>query len=321
MLSRVADSVFWLSRYIERAENIARFVDVNHNLMLDLGDAVREQWGPLVYVTGDFDVFRERYGAVTAENVLAFLTFDPEYPNSILSCLQRARENARSIRENISTGMWEEINKFYLLVRDAASARRAPEQPYEFFHQVKRASHLLLGITEATMSHGEAWHFGRLGRLIERADKTSRILDVKYFFLLPRSEDIGTPLDIVQWSALLKSASALEMYRKCHGRILPTKVADFLVLNTDFPRSMHYCLRWAEQSLQAITGGAGGSYRNRAERLLGRLRAEMDYTHIDDIIERGLHEFIDDFQIKLNQVGDSIHETFFATPALEFVAP
>jgi len=165
------------------------------------------------------------------------------------------------------------------------------------------------------MSHGEAWHFGRTGRLLERADKTSRILDVKYFILLPDARDIGTPLDIVQWSALLKSASALEMYRKRMGRIVPAKVAEFLVLDLEFPRSIRYCLSRAERSLHQVTGTPAGSFGNSAEQQLGRLRASLDYTSIDDIVRIGMHEFIDHFQTELNGVGGAIYDVFFAPPA------
>ena len=165
------------------------------------------------------------------------------------------------------------------------------------------------------MSHGEAWHFARMGRLVERADKTSRILDVKYYLLLPSVADVGTPLDTIQWAALLKSASALEMYRQTHGRITPTQVADFLILDRRFPRAMHFCLIKAEESLLAITGSRPGTFRNPAEQRLGRLRAELDYANIQEIIDGGLHEFIDGFQTKLNLAGEAIFETFFTLPA------
>lgn len=310
MLSRVADSVFWMARYIERAENVARFIDVNHNLSLDLGQEIGDQWRPLVYTTGDQDAFFSRYTDATRENTLRFLTFDSENPNSILSCLSRARENARTAREIISSDMWEELNRFYLLVRDAVSAGASSD--YDFFMQIKRASHLLIGTTDATMSHGEAWHFARMGRLLERADKTSRILDVKYFILLPTASDIGTTLDVTQWSALLRSTSALEMYRRCHGRIAPPKVIDFLLLNRQFPRSVRYCVGGAEDSLHAITGTPDGMFGNRAEQELGRLRSELDFTSLDDIIEAGLHEFIDDVQKRLNRIGEAIYKTFCA---------
>jgi uncharacterized alpha-E superfamily protein len=162
------------------------------------------------------------------------------------------------------------------------------------------------------MSRGEPWHFAQMGRLLERADKTSRILDVKYFILLPSVSDVGTPLDAIQWSALLKSASALEMYRQRHGRISPDEVVSFLILDDEFPRALRFCLRGAEESLHAITGTAPTSFRNQAERRLGQLRSELDYAQVGDIIDHGLHEFIDAFQIKLNQVGEAIHTTFFA---------
>ncbi len=212
----------------------------------------------------------------------------------------------------ISSSMWEELNKFYLMVRSAKTAGDIMESAYDFFKQVKLSSHLLEGITVATMSHGEAWHFARMGRLIERADKTSRILDVKYYVLLPSISAVGTPLDTVQWSALLESASALEMYRKRFGRIKPVNVADFLILDREFPRAIHFCLLKAEESLLSITGGQRGRFGTLAEKRLGRLRSELDYAQIGEVIDQGLHEFIDSFQIQLNQVGDAIHETFFA---------
>lgn len=312
MLSRVADSIYWMSRYLERAENVARFIDVNLHLSLDLGDSMREQWEPLVFITGDHEPFRKRYQTPTKKNVIDFLTFDRENPNSILSCLAAARENARTVREIVSSEMWEEINKFYLKIRGSATGGWSHDFPSDFFDDVRRSSHLIIGVTESTMSHGESWHFAQLGRLLERADKTSRILDVKYYILLPHPQDVGTPLDVVQWSALLKSVSGLEMYRRRCGRITPEHVVEFLVLDREFPRSMHSCLLEGENSLRAITGSAEGTFRNLAEQRLGRLRSELNYSAVTDIIHQGLHEFVDGFQIKLNHVGDAITETFFA---------
>jgi uncharacterized alpha-E superfamily protein len=312
MLSRVADSIYWMNRYIERAENVARFIDVNLRLLLDPSIATTEQWEPLVDTTGDRVPFQERYGQATRKNVVAFLIFDTANPNSIFSCLRMARENARSVREVISSEMWEQINKFYLMVRAAAAAGDVLQDPYDFFTEIKMASHLFVGITDATMSHGEGWHFGRMGRLIERADKTSRLLDVKYFLLLPTVTDVGTPIDDSQWTAVLKSASAFEMYRKRYGRIAPQHVADFLLLDREFPRSVHYCIVKAEESLLAISDTHVGTFRNAAEQRLGRLRSELDYASIQEILASGLHEFLDGFQSKLNRVGDAIFETFFA---------
>ena len=311
MLSRVADSIYWMSRYVERAENVARFIDVNLNLSLDLGPEMERHWDPLIYTTGDQEAFQARYPQGTQQNVIQFMTFDAENPNSILSCLRIARENARTVRDMISSAMWEELNKFYLLVR-SAQQRQVLDSPFEFFTQIKLSGYAIDGVTQSTLSHGEAWHFHRVAQMIERADKTSRILDVKYYLLLPKVTDVGTQLDTNQWAALLKSASALETYRKSHGRITPTQVAGFLILDREFPRAIRFCIAHAEQSLLAITGGAMGTFQNRAEQLLGRLRAELDYTNIAEIMETGLHDFIDRFQVQINGVGEAICETFFA---------
>jgi uncharacterized alpha-E superfamily protein len=311
MLSRVANSIYWMSRYLERAENVARFIDVNLNLSLDMPRELGEQWAPLVNITGDRELFAKRYDEATRANVMRFLTFDRENPNSILSCVRHARENARSVREIISSEMWEQANHFYLMVKSAAENKSTFESPHDFYTSVKMESHLFDGITDATMSHGEAWHFLQVGELLERADKTSRILDMKYFILLPDEHVVGAAIDNIQWSALLKSASALEMYRKHAKQIDPVKVADFLLLNRDFPRSVLSCLSRAAQSLHAITGSQGERFSNVTEQRLGKLLAELNYTRIDEIIIGGLHEFLDGLQSRLNQIDDAIFETYF----------
>lgn len=321
MLSRVASAIYWMNRSIERAENYARFIEVNLTLTLDLPEGTAEQWDPLVRTTGDDAIFTARYKKATKENVIAFLAADTANPNSVLSCFSAARENARSVREIISSEMWEQVNRSYLMVREAVSSGWVMQNPQTFFTEVKMASHLFGGITDATMSHGEGWHFSRLGRLLERADKTSRILDVKYFILLPDVSDVGTPFDNLQWSALLKSASALEMYRKQHGRISPQQVVEFLILDSAFPRAIRYCLVKAEDSLHAISGSESGARQNYAERRLGRLRSDLDYADITEILEGGLHEFLDGFQAGLNRVGDAIFETFFAVRPVEGAVP
>lgn len=316
MLSRVANAVYWLNRYVERAENVARFLSVNQNLTLDLRADEADQWRPLVITTGDQAAFEARYDQASPENVMHFLTFDRDNPNSILSSLTAARENARSVREIISSEMWEQINRTYLMVSDAARHNRVPSHPHDFYQDVKMASHLFVGLMESTMSHNEAWHFGRVGRLCERADKTARIVDVKYFILLPSVEDVGSTYDTILWSALLKSASAFEMYRKRYRAVRPEKVCEFLILDRQFPRSMAGCLVLAESSLHSITGTPIGSFANAAERTLGQLRWDLAYAQIDEIIAGGLHEYLDNFQTRLNRVGQAIHQTFFAFKAL-----
>jgi uncharacterized alpha-E superfamily protein len=316
MLSRVANCIFWLNRYIERAESVARFIDVNLNMTLDLGEDVQGQWEPLVFTTGDQELFAKLYGLASEQNVIDFLTFDERNPNSILSCVKFARENARTVRETISTPMWEEVNKFYLAVREAKATSQTWASSYDFFNHVKLFSQEFAGITDATMTHDEAWHFSRLGRLLERGDKTSRILDVKYYLLLPSAQDVGTPLDIIEWGALLKSASALEMYRQRHGRITPAEVAQFLVLDREFPRAMHFCVIKGQQSLRAILGdqpSAGAA--SPPMQLIEQLRQELHESRIETIIAQGLHEFIDNFQTRVNDIGEAITQAFFGTEA------
>jgi uncharacterized alpha-E superfamily protein len=279
---------------------------------MELGDSVHEQWGPLVAVTGDEALFRERYGEPNRANVTHFLTFDEEYPNSIVSCLAAARENARIVREYISTAMWQELNKFYLMVNDQAKLQIQLDAEASFYEEVRQGAQLFVGVTDGTMSHGEGWHFARMGRLLERADKTSRILDVRYFLLLPQVSDVGTPLDVVQWSALLRSTSALNMYRSAHGRLSPNRIAEFLLLDPDFPRAVRHCCDVAERSLRFITGTPMRTFHNSAEKKLGRLRSELDYTSIDDVMQEGFHEFIDRLQIRLNEVGVAIDESLLS---------
>ncbi|MCA1813988.1 MAG: alpha-E domain-containing protein [Halobacteriales archaeon] len=311
MLSRAANAIYWMTRYIERAENVARFIDVNLNVALDVPES-NGMWDSIVATTGDEASFRERHGTAAKSAAIHFLAAEPTNPNAIVSCLYHARENARSVREIISSEMWLQVNTAYLAVQEAIASGQLESQPHEFFARVKLDSHLFDGLMEATMSHGEPWHFGRLGRLLERADKTARMLDVKYYALLPRPSDLGAAFDDLQWSAVLRSASALEMYRKRRHRITAADVADFLVFDRDFPRSIGFCLNRAEESLKCITGSAPGTFSNVAEKRLGRLRSHVEYLDIQDVFTMGLHEFLQETQTDLNYVGDGIHETFFA---------
>jgi uncharacterized alpha-E superfamily protein len=309
MLSRVAESIYWMNRNIERTGNIARFIDVNFRLMLDLPTGTAVQWDALVRITGDYPIFIERYKTATRDTVIQFLSFDRENPNSIISCIRAARENARTVRETISSELWEQVNRLYLSVTDAANRRL--ESPEEFFTEIKFATQLYSGLAYTTMSRGQGWHFARLGSMIERADQTSRTIDLKYFILLPSLEDVGTPFDEIQWNAVLGSASALEAYRQKHGLLSPNCVVEFLVLDRAFPRSVHFCLTQADQSLHAISRTAADTFSNDAERRIGQLRAELDYTPVADIMAGGLHEYLGAFQKKLHAVGSAIHETFF----------
>jgi uncharacterized alpha-E superfamily protein len=311
LLSRVADAVYWMGRYIERAENVARFIGVNQNLMLDLPRDYGGQWQPIVDTTGDRAAFAARYPTASLENVVRFLAFDLENPNSIYSCVLAARENARSVRDTISSEMWEQINMLYLLIA-GESRKPLPQVLPEFCNQIRMGCHLFQGITHGTMSHNEAWHFIRLGISLERADKTTRMLDVKYFILLPSVSDIGTPYDDIQWAAVLKSVSGFEMYRKRYGRISPERIVEFLLLDAEFPRAVRYCAKLADQSLHGITGTPLGSFSCASEQRIGMLRSELDYAEVEPIIEGGLHEFFDALEVKMNTIDECILGDFFA---------
>ena len=312
MLSRVADSVYWMSRNIERADNVARFISVNLNLMLDSDVGQEQQWLPLINTSGDHKAFFKKYDKATQENVIQFLAFDASNPNSILSCLRNARENARTVREIITSSMWQQLNEFYLFVRDSVAKKESLESLNRFFVQIRRGTATFIGLTDSTMIRNESWHFLNLGRMLERADKTSRILDVKYFILLKSLDEVGAPIDYIQWGAVLRSASAFEMYRKTCGPIIPGKVVEFLLLNLSFPRSVSFCLSTARFSLHAISGTAEFQARYNVERILGSLCSDLVYVQIDKVIESGLHQYIDQLQSNMNEVGAEISNTFFA---------
>lgn len=310
MLSRVADAIYWSSRYVERAENAARFVDVNLNLMLDTPISKRDSWDALVQTTGDHEWYYKHYSDASPEKVARFLTFDRSYPNSLISTLSLARDNAQTAREVLSREMWQELNEVYLMVRDASKRPFSLGDMSEFYDRVKLAGIHYEGVTNATLSRGEAWHFARLGRLLERADKTSRILDVKYYILQGSAPD-SVRLDQVGWTALLNSVSGLQMYRQQYHVINPDNIATFLLLNREFPRAINYCTSEAQHSLHAITGTPSDRCRYEPERLLGKLRAKLSYDRISDVDESGIHEYIDAVQAQLNDVGTAIQHQFF----------
>lgn len=312
MLSRVAEAIYWISRYCERAENVARFIKVNYSLTLDSAtSSLSPQWMPLVYTSGDHEDFNKRYPDGSRENVLQFLILDPKNPNSIYSCIAQARETARTVRETIPDSLWEQINRFYLTVKDAAENPDTIRNAYKFSQSVYLANHLLVGISESSMPRDETWHFFQTGRYIERADKTSRIVDVQYYLLLPHPDQIGTPIDIVRWSSLLKSVEALNVYHRIKGRIIPEKVADFLIFDGRFPRSMQYCISQAHTHLKAIRQMAGIEIVESTEMMARRISDHLKSTQIEEVIEAGMHDFIDQFQVSINELGQEIFVNFF----------
>ncbi|MCE0496392.1 MAG: alpha-E domain-containing protein [Methylacidiphilales bacterium] len=320
MLSRVADSLYWMSRYAERAENIARILDVNLQLMLDLpklGPAEQKTlWEPVLRSTGDHVDFFEYHKEASSDNVIEFLTLNPKNPNSILNCLTASRENARHVREQISLEMWEEINRIYLWIKSQTLKKIVRQGPYEFFSQVKNASHLFQGITDGTMTHGEDWDFIQVGKYLERADMTTRILDAndEIFVSKPAvTQTAGT----LHWSAILRSCSSHDSYRKFYvAQVEPDKVVEFLILNEFFPRSIRFCAQSLNDALRRISGCKEEHFTNLAEKLAGRLVSELNYSALEDIKTVGMHTYMDDLQIKLNGIGEAIFQAYLFSPPL-----
>ncbi|WP_421895043.1 alpha-E domain-containing protein [Marinoscillum sp.] len=310
MLSRVADSLFWLGRYAERAENYSRFIDVNFNLSIDLPPGMKEQWRPLITATGDEAQYKKLYNDYSRENAIRFLAFDKRNHNSIIASVVSARENARQVRENISKETWEVLNDLYHFVEKAAKRRMWKSEDADIFKQIKYKLQLIQGIGYDTSPRNQGWYFTKLGQFLERADKTSRILDVKYHVLLPSVEEIGSPLDFLHWNALLKSVSALNAYKQMYGKIDPGNIVEYLVLNAFFPRSILFCLINAENCLHEISDAKRG-YTNLAEKEIGNLRADLEFADINDVFEFGLHEYLDKLQGRINDISTAVYEQYF----------
>lgn len=310
MLSRTACSIYWMSRYLERADNVARSIAVNAHLILDTGlEREQAQWEPLVNASGDVDDFFSRYENPDEQSVIHFLTFDEKNPNSIISCVRNARENARTLREVISSEMWESLNALHHLV-DRQSRSKRVDHLHEFHSNVRTAYHLFTGLMQNTMSHNEGWQFACIGRQIERADKTARTLDVKYFTLLPQTDYVDSPYDSVEWGAVLKSVSGFEMYLKQFHRANYRNVTQFLILDPFFPRAIRYCVETAAAALNTITEMLEVEVQACEE--MEKLRKMIVEVDIDLVLSDGLHQFIDRFQYNLNIVDNSIHKSFFA---------
>jgi uncharacterized alpha-E superfamily protein len=322
MLSRVADSLYWMSRYIERAENNARIAGVHLQLLLDSTDPAetnpKQLWDPIISSLEENELFASLYEKPDSKAVIDFVSLQKKNPNSIYSCLTLARENARSTSEQISSEMWEQINGLYLYVKSDGARRLVRNSPYEFFKRIITGSHLFQGVTDATMIHSEGWDFIRIGKLLERADCSSRILDVKYHLLLPSGEKVGGNVDTIQWMSVLRSCSALEAYRKVYvGQVAPWRVAEFIITHPAFPRSVRFSVDCFDEALHHITGSHESKYANEAERLSGRLRSDLDYATIGDIFKFGLHEYLELIQERLVEISNALEETYCPSSSVE----
>ena len=310
MLSRVAESIYWMSRQVERAENIARFLEVTHNWTLDQPEDEVDHWLPLIEVSGDKQIFTAKHPLANAETVTQFLAFDTSYVNSMISSLRQARANARSVRESLSSETFEQVNDFYRFVADAAKAQPL-DSPNDFFDAVRRIALQWTGVLDSTMSHDIAWHFANTGRLIERADKTSRVLDVKYFHLLPRIDDVGTAIDDLQWSALLSAISGFEAYRREHHLVDIEKVVGFFLFNRSFPRSILYSITGAAASLEQINDSSKSTRSRKAVQIMLPLQHRLQETSVKEVLAGGMHQFVDVLQTELNQIGEALNHDYF----------
>jgi uncharacterized alpha-E superfamily protein len=312
MLSRIAESLFWLARYIERAEGTARILDVNYHMLLEESQSsYRLRWEPLIIMAGEEDRFRKFYTEVNAENVFEFLAFREDNPSSIVQCISKARENARTIRDRISREMWEDINGFY----HVATGFNAPEEiksgPHRFCDRTKVGAQRFHGVTDATLPHDEGWEFLRIGRALERAEMTARLVDVQYHSLLDELAAAGV-VDNHQWMAVLRSVGAYEAYHRIyHPPIEPERVAEMLILNPQHPHSIRFNADDVQSGLRAVSGTGFGAYSNEAERLAGRLVDRLSYDRISEIFSQGLHGYLNDLLGMCGAIGGDIARTYF----------
>ena len=309
MLSRTADHLFWMARYMERAENTARILDVTYRLSLlpHNGEDVEAMWDGMLKIMELQDAFLARHPVFSTEAVLEFMIFDRDNPGSIYRCLRASRENAHAVRGTLTSELWETSNASWLTMREFTLAKLMESGPEAFFEWVKYRSHLSRGVTIGTMLQDEALRFIRLGTFLERADNTARILEVKYLNLLPGAEDDSHSSDYYQWSALLHSVSAFEVYRKVYrDQISPMRVAELLILRADMPRSLARCMKEVHTNLNRLANARSAE----TERLAGELESHLHFGRIERIFERGMRKYLEDFRDRIFDLGCRISDDF-----------
>ena len=314
MLSRTADHLYWIARYIERAENMARVLDVTYRMSLvsSAGHSEADLWRPPVLIADDVAAFERDYGDYNAANVMRYMALDERNPSSIVSCLGAARENARSVRVAMSSEMWETVNALWLELQQRLGQGFSEADIGEFCDWVKSRSHLFRGVTVGTMLRDDGYMFLRLGTFIERADNTARLLDAKYHLLMGQTQGSAATVDYYEWSSLLRSVSSFEAYQKVYrDTIEPSKVAELLVLRDDMPRSLHACYSEMTPILEQLCTLRG----KEVLRLGGETHAFLRFGRMEDIFKRGLHDFLQDFIARNNGLGLEIQRSFLNAPA------
>ncbi len=312
MLSRTADHLYWMARYTERAENLARMLEVNYRMSLlpQSADIIDQGWTATLTIIGFIEAYKQRYDAVTPANAIAFLAFDRDNPSSIYNCLRGARENARAVRGTLTSEIWETLNSTWLEMRAMGMQPATDAELNNFFEWVKHRSHLTRGVIQGTMLRDEAWNFTWIGTYLERSDSTARILDVKYHLLLPRGEKAGGATDYYQWSALLHSVSAFEIYRRVYRDLItPRRVAELFVLRDDMPRSLRRCMSQVYTHLTSVSNAGSAETERRA----GELQASLHFGRIEDIFAMGLHEYLVQFLGRTRDLGERVARDFLVS--------
>jgi len=306
LLSRVAETVYWMSRYIERAENTARIIMVNSNLLLDLPKGIAPGWEPILAIMGCGETFNEFFQEANERNVAKFLIADKRYHSSIISSLYQAREDMRTTRAIIPQGTWETLNDLYYFAKDNVSSGLTRSGRYEYLKQIIRRCQMLNGTMSGSMSHDLTYDFVRIGRNIERADMTTRVLDVRASNLLPKQVEDLKPFEDIQWKSVLESIAAYQMYRRhVHVRVQGTAVLAYLLQDKQFPRSVHYCLTEIEGCLRTLPSNESPL------RMLGRAQRMVRQADEQILVKEKLNNYINDLQILLGNLGEQLTVTFF----------
>jgi len=322
MLSRVADSIYWMARYMERAENLARLLMANQNLMLDAGSRGQEEgnlWEPVLMTTGDEEGYHKLYSTMAGADVEDYLSVRPENSNSILNCIRTARENARMIRDQIPDEVWRSVNDLYLFMTCDKGEQLRQQVRMDYYEEVVRGSCLFQGVARATMMRDEGWQFLQIGTYLERADKATRLVDMCSD--LPMKKDSQAIEHPLRWQSLLHSCSAYHGYREQDNEIDPRSVLEFLFLSDRFSRSVRFCMREVNRALGQLNPPPGNVGMPAPVRACGLLSAQLEYGTIDEILDHGVHEYIDDLQSKLNTLGLAIFETYVLYADLSPVGP
>ena len=323
MLARDADSVYWMSRYVERAEHIARILLVNSNLLIDIGDLAPDlqerQWQTVLSImrSGELSSVSEQSAASPlasdtpmALRIAQHMTFNTDNPNSLFNCIARARENARGVRETISAEMWENLNTLYWTLRDAPA--RFEESPEDVYRQVMVGSMLFQGLTDQTLQHDQRWHFTQIGKFLERIDVTARVIGTKFALLKSAEAKLETPIRNIHWMSVLRACCSIEAYRRNNiGDMDPIRVASFLILEPDFPRSIRFCVAQSHAAIAAIRSEVNPHGIDAAERALGRLKTQLEYAAMEEILKPGVTQYCDRIQSDVAEAAIAIQGNYF----------